>query len=123
MKKAMTNEKIISESQSLYSDIDCCITELLKARTEHNSENEGKALFKMEGLMVSALQYLSWIKSGLPSNPTLTGRPTNEVGGIVRHFLNAHWIETNKKQLATILKEFPEGAEVELFICAKREEE
>lgn len=116
-------EKIISESQRLYSDIDCCVTELLKARTEHNSENEGKALFKMEGLMVSALQYLSWIKSGLPSHPTLTGRQTNKVGGVVHHALGSHWIDTDGKQLATILKEFPEGAEVELFICAKREEE
>ncbi len=52
---------IISESKSLYSDIDNCISELLKARTEHNSENEGKALFKMEGLMVSTLQHLSCI--------------------------------------------------------------
>lgn len=73
--------------------------------------------------MVSALQYLSWIKSGFPSNPTLTGRPTNEVGGVVHHALGSHWIDTDGKQLATILKEFPEGAEVELFICAKREEE
>ena len=61
---------IISESQSLYSDIDCCITELLKARTEHNSENEGKALFKMESLMVSTLQHLACIieQPSLPSN-------------------------------------------------------
>lgn len=66
----MTNERIISESQSLYSDIDCCITELLKARTEHNSENEGKALFKMEGLMVSTLQHLACIieQLSLPAN-------------------------------------------------------
>lgn len=66
----MTNEMIISESQSLYSDIDCCITELLKARTEHNSENEGKALFKMESLMVSTLQHLACIieQPSLPSN-------------------------------------------------------
>lgn len=48
---------------------------------------------------------------------------TNEVGGVVHHVLGSHWIETDKKQLTTILKEFPEGAEVELFICAKREEE
>jgi len=66
----MTNEMIISESQSLYSDIDCCITELLKARTEHNSENEGKALFKMGSLMVPTLQHLACIieQPSLPSN-------------------------------------------------------
>lgn len=66
----MTKEKIISESQNLYSDIDYCITELLRARTEHNSENEGRALFKMESLMVSTLQHLACIieQPSLPSN-------------------------------------------------------
>lgn len=53
----------------------------------------------------------------------LQQKQTNGVGGVVHHALGSHWIDTDGKQLATILKEFPEGAEVELFICAKREEE
>ena len=74
----MTNEMIISESQSLYSDIDCCITELLKARIEHNSENEGKALFKMESLMVSTLQHLACIIKQ-PSFPSDIDEATKKI--------------------------------------------
>lgn len=56
---------LIKSTQSLYSDIDSCIDELLKARIEHNQENEGKALFRMEGLMVGTLQQLSCIIDSL----------------------------------------------------------
>ena len=52
---------LVKSTQSLYSDIDSCIDELLKARTEHKQENEGKALFRMEGLMVVTLQQLDCI--------------------------------------------------------------
>ena len=48
--------------ESLYSEIDACIDELLRARTSHNTEDEGKALFKMESLMVATLQELSCIR-------------------------------------------------------------
>ena len=46
---------------------------------------------------------------------------SNGVNGVVHHALKSHWIVTDKKQLATALKVFPEGAEVELFIFAKKE--
>lgn len=55
------NADLIKSTQSLYSDIDSCIDEIIKARIEHNQENEGKALFRMEGLMVMTLQQLSCI--------------------------------------------------------------
>lgn len=54
---------------------------------------------------------------------SLQQEQTNGTGGIVHHALDAHWIMTDKEQLDTILREFPEGAEVELFICAKKEGE
>lgn len=53
--------ELIKSSEVLYFDIDECISDLLKARLEHDSEAEGKALFKMEGLMVATLQQLSCI--------------------------------------------------------------
>ena len=59
------DERIRKEINILYSDIDACITELLKARTDKDSESEGKALFKMEGLMVATLQDLSCIEDYL----------------------------------------------------------
>jgi hypothetical protein len=46
---------------------------------------------------------------------------SNGVDGVVHHALKSHWIVTNKNKLAAILKAFPEGAEVELFITAKKE--
>ena len=45
---------------------------------------------------------------------------SNGVDGVVHHALKSHWIVTDKNKLAAILKAFPEGAEVELFICAKK---
>jgi hypothetical protein len=45
----------------------------------------------------------------------------NGVNGVVHHALKSHWIVTDKNKLAAILKAFPEGAEVELFITAKKE--
>ncbi len=44
------------------------------------------------------------------------------IDGVVHHAACAHWIVTDHKKLATVLKEFPEGTEVELFIFARKEE-
>lgn len=51
----------------------------------------------------------------------LQHEPAKGIDGVVHHYLNTYWIVTDKKQLATALKVFPEGAEVELFIFAKKE--
>ena len=51
----------------------------------------------------------------------LQHEPAKGIDGVVHHYLNTHWIVTDKKQLATALKVFHEGAEVELFIFAKKE--
>ena len=59
------DERIRKEINTLYSEIDTCISELLEARTDKDSEAEGKALFKMEGLMVATLQDLSCIEDYL----------------------------------------------------------
>ena len=48
------------------------------------------------------------------------GEKTNGVDGVVHHALKSDWIVTDKNKLAAILKAFPEGAEVELFVCAKK---
>ena len=57
----MEKEKITSEAQSLYNDIDKCIDKILSARTQHDPQSEGKALFQMEGLMVCTQQFLAWL--------------------------------------------------------------
>lgn len=57
--------ELIKSTKGLYNDIDSCIDELLKARFDHNQENEGKALFRMEGLMVATLQQLDCIIDSL----------------------------------------------------------
>ena len=58
--------EIKQSTRKLYDDIDSCITDLLKARLAKDSEEEGKALFRMEGLMVGTLQQLSCILDALP---------------------------------------------------------
>ena len=60
-----TDAELIKSTKGLYNDIDSCIDELLKARVDHNQENEGKALFRMEGLMVATLQQLDCIIDSL----------------------------------------------------------
>lgn len=57
--------ELIKSTKSLYNDIDSCIGELIKARFDHNQENEGKVLFRMEGLMVATLQQLDCIIDSL----------------------------------------------------------
>ena len=57
----MDKHLIQIESAKLYNDIDSCIDELIKARVEKDSLAEGKALFRMEPLMVATQQHLSWL--------------------------------------------------------------
>ena len=57
----MEKEKIASGAQSLYNDIDKCIDKIISARTQHDPQLEGKALFQMEGLMVCTQQFLAWL--------------------------------------------------------------
>ena len=65
MAKKYIDAELIKSTRSLYFDIDTCITELIRARTEQNEENEGKALFRMEGLMVATMQQLDCIIDSL----------------------------------------------------------
>ena len=64
----MENEifKLRETTQELYNDIDSCITNLINARTSSDADGEGKALFRMEGLMVATLQQLSCILDSMP---------------------------------------------------------
>ena len=52
-------EHVLKSILKITTDIDKNIDELLKARINKNSEEEGKALFKMEGMMVASLQEFS----------------------------------------------------------------
>lgn len=59
MKTTYNKEHIVSSSQSLYNDIDNCITELLRARVNKNVSKEQEYLCKMESLTISTMQQLS----------------------------------------------------------------
>jgi hypothetical protein len=63
--------KLRQSTQELYNDIDSCITDLINARTSSDAGGEGKALFRMEGLMVATLQQLSCILDALPTDTVL----------------------------------------------------
>lgn len=52
---------IIMESKQLYGEINSCITDLVNARIAKNLYNEGRAIFKMEGLMVATMQHLGCV--------------------------------------------------------------
>ena len=54
-------EKLLDETKQLYRDIDDTISQLVKARLHHDNEGEGKAIFRMETMMVGTLQHLSCV--------------------------------------------------------------
>lgn len=54
-------QEVIDSAETLASDIDHCIGELVDARISHDAEAEGKALFKMEKLVVDCEQELGFI--------------------------------------------------------------
>lgn len=54
-----TNRKqLINELAKLHDDIDQCIGDIVDSRLKKDHQAEGKALFRMEGLMVVTLQDL-----------------------------------------------------------------
>ena len=51
-------KEIIKQSTDLYYEIDGCITELLKARLDKDTNKEYEAFSKMESLMVETMQHI-----------------------------------------------------------------
>ena len=51
-------EQLINELGKLYDDIDQCIGDIVHSRLKKDYKAEGKAIFRMEGLMVATLQDL-----------------------------------------------------------------
>ena len=63
-----TKEEVIKSIRDLYNEIDVTIDTLISSRINKDAELEGHALFKMECLMVSTQQELSFINDYLESN-------------------------------------------------------
>lgn len=51
-------EQLINELAKLYDGIDQCIGDIVDSRLKKDYKAEGKALFRMEGLMVATVQDL-----------------------------------------------------------------
>lgn len=51
-------EQLINELAKLHDDIDQCIGDIMDSRLKKDHQAEGKALFRMEGLMVATVQGL-----------------------------------------------------------------
>ena len=86
----MELEKLKQSTTELYNDIDKCISELIHARIAHDSEAEGKALFKMEGLMVGTMQQITCILDFLEDIKFQKGKEVVNIPSV--------WIEENKKK-------------------------
>jgi len=52
---------IIRESKQLYGEINSCISDIINARIAKDLYNEGRSIFKMEGLMVGTMQHLGCV--------------------------------------------------------------
>lgn len=86
----MELEKLKQSTTKLYNDIDKCVSELIHARIAHDSEAEGKALFKMEDLMVGTMQQITCILDFLDG---ITFQQEKEVVNIP-----SFWIEDGIKK-------------------------
>lgn len=64
-------EQLINELAKLHNDIDQCIGDIVHSRLKKDSQAEGKAIFRMEVLMVATLQ-------GLDCAIDYLGRKQNE---------------------------------------------
>ena len=64
----MNKNEILNECTTLYHDIDKCITNLVKARLNNDSNSEQKAQFEMERLMCDTQQELSVIMDYIEVN-------------------------------------------------------
>lgn len=74
-------ESVIKESTSLYFEIDDCITELLKARLDKDTDKEHEAICKMESLEINTMQHLSWLVGELKGHSLIkwkTGDPKED---------------------------------------------
>ena len=50
--------QLINELGKLYDDIDQCVGDIVNSRLKKDCQAEGKAIFRMEGLMVATMQVL-----------------------------------------------------------------
>lgn len=82
--------KLKQTTRELYNDIDKCCSELIHARTAHDEEAEGKALFKMEGLMVGTMQQISCILDFFEDMTIQRGKEAINIPSV--------WIEENIKK-------------------------
>ena len=116
----MEKEKITSEAQSLYNDIDKCIDKIISARTQHDPQSEGKALFQMEGLMVCTQQFLAWlmeqiddsdnakivrIEKGFINSPAIDG-----INQVLEPTTVYTVLDRNKTFMKTVYKDIREAA-------------
>lgn len=57
----MEKDKVLNSIKELHDEIDATITDLVSARLAHDEQKEGRALFKMESLLVGCQQELSFL--------------------------------------------------------------
>lgn len=75
-------ESVIKESTSLYYEIDDCITNLIKARLDKDTNKENEAICCMESLLVSTMQNISWLVGELKGSSKIKwhiGEPKESV--------------------------------------------
>ncbi len=63
----MTKKEILNGIDSLCKDIDSCTWDIVKAKKDKDIEAVNTAHYKMEGLMVSAHQELSFLRDLIDS--------------------------------------------------------
>lgn len=54
----MEKHELLESVLDLYDHIDCCISDLVNSRLNHNEEMEKKAIAQMESIMVQCQQEL-----------------------------------------------------------------
>ena len=106
--KYIDAERLIAKVQPYYEDAKCNARYAAETGTSSDCAkwDKAKAIYEYILHIITSLQQ----------------EQAKGIDGVVHHTLNNHWIATDEKQLTTVLKGFPEGTEVKIFICAKKED-
>jgi len=95
------------------------IAEIERTRQEMVDKGEQKGLHDAEIIRRSVI---STCEDLLNFAASLQQEQSEAIDGVVHYALGTSWIVTNSEQLHARLKQFTEGAEVEIFIEARKEE-
>ena len=120
--RKLRSESTISESDDYYEYAKSRIIDIIESLQQE--QPEGGCSEKPNNLLSERAEPRGTRKQERPEAFSCSHENDNEppragIEGVVHHYASIHYINTNTEQLNARLKQFPEGAEVEIYIQRK----